>query len=212
MLPVGILALQGDFQSHAEHITRHFGLAVQYVKTVQDLSAPYSSFILPGGESSAMLKLMPEHFRQKLQLRCLSGELPVFATCAGCILAAEKVSHPEQYSLGLLDIHVERNSYGRQKESFATKDIQVCEDVKKAFPMLGDTLPGIFIRAPKITHVGSSVEVLARYQGDPVFLRGGKRKHIWCATFHPELEDTPSSLFLAFFQSFSLFDSLKSLQ
>lgn len=197
--PVGILALQGDYQSHAEHITRFFSLPVVFLRKESELLQKFRAIILPGGESSAMLKLMSDGFRETLKQICESGNTPVFATCAGSILAARHVSHPQQYSFNLLSIDVERNGYGRQRDSFQTNNITVESSALSLFPQAQGSFAGIFIRAPKILSVGPDTEVLARHQEDPVLVRGGRHKHIWCATFHPELENTASPIFQSFF-------------
>jgi len=172
---VGVLALQGDFAEH-EAALRATGLRTRQVRTREDLTGLHG-LVLPGGESTTMLKLLDvEALWQPLGETLRSG-LPVLATCAGMILLAERVENPPQRSYGLLPITVVRNGYGRQYHS-------------GTFPLASATLPpgttGTFIRAPRITHVGTGCEVLARRDADPVLVQHGP---ILAACFHPELQD-----------------------
>jgi 5'-phosphate synthase pdxT subunit len=132
--------------------------------------------VLPGGESSAQLLLI-ERFGLDGAIRDFGkSERPVLATCAGAILAAAGVTSPRQASFALIDIDVERNAYGRQRESF-----EAIAD--------GDArLPLVFIRAPRITRVGPGVRVLATLKGEPILVRQG---NVTAATFHPELTGDP---------------------
>lgn len=171
---VGVLALQGDFQAHGAAL-RKAGAEPVEVRTPADLES-VDGLIIPGGESTTMLKLLNET-GLKEPLRSFGQHKPIFGTCAGAILLASEVSHPEQESLNLLDIGVQRNAYGRQLDSRIVK--LTAED---------DRLPGemeaVFIRAPIIRRVGDGAQVLARYNGDPVLVEQGK--HL-VSTFHPEL-------------------------
>jgi len=171
---IGVLALQGDFEAHARALTRAGAEPVE-VRSADQLRGLYG-LILPGGESSTMLKLLEE---EKLlePLREFGSQRPIFGTCAGAILLANEVSNPIQKSLGLMDIGVERNAYGRQLDSRITRLNPEGLD--------GD-LEAVFIRAPIIRRVGGDVKVLARYQGDPVLVEQGRHM---VATFHPELTD-----------------------
>ncbi|MFY9341677.1 MAG: pyridoxal 5'-phosphate synthase glutaminase subunit PdxT [Planctomycetota bacterium] len=170
---VGVLALQGDFLDHEEAL-RAQGLRTRQVRTAADL-ADLHAIVLPGGESTTMLTLLDVEGLWSPLGETLRSGLPVFATCAGMILLAERVENPRQRSYGLLPITVERNGYGRQYHS-------------GTFPLQSDVLPtgttGTFIRAPKITAVGRSVEVLARRGADPVLVQQGP---VLAACFHPEL-------------------------
>ncbi len=173
---IGVLALQGDFEKHERALERAGADAVQ-VRSAADLES-VDGLIIPGGESSTMLKLLDE---EKLlePLRDFGRRRPVFGTCAGAILLASEVSNPAQASLGLLDIDVERNAYGRQLDS----------RIARLTPQgLEGELEAVFIRAPIIRRVGEQVKVLASYQGDPVLVEQGR--HL-VATFHPELTDDP---------------------
>ncbi|MDC0357228.1 pyridoxal 5'-phosphate synthase glutaminase subunit PdxT [Oligoflexia bacterium] len=190
---VGVLALQGDFEAHHRALSA-LDYASLLVKRANELNA-VSGIILPGGESSTMLKLMSAEFRSALCEAILQG-LPVLATCAGLILLAKNVRGPVQESLDLLDIDVERNAYGRQLESFVDSQIQWTE---QGAACLGDNVPpyceGVFIRAPKITRLGTAVTVLAKQADDPVLVESGS---ILGATFHPELSDSCQSIYKMF--------------
>jgi pyridoxal 5'-phosphate synthase pdxT subunit len=172
MKRVGVLALQGDFEAHQKALARAGAEAVQ-VRTAAELDS-VAALIIPGGESTTMLKLLElEGLFEPLRQFGLAK--PIFGTCAGAILLAKKVFNPEQQSLGLMDIEVERNAYGRQLDS---RVVHIGLD--------GGDLEAVFIRAPVIRGVGAGVEVLARYGGDPVLVSQGKHM---VATFHPELSE-----------------------
>ena len=130
--------------------------------------------MIPGGESTTFLKFL-ERDGFLASLREFASTHPTFGTCAGCILLAREVLHPTQQSLGLLDIAVERNAYGRQIDS----SIEMAET---ALP--GGPLEMVFIRAPRIVKTGSEVTILAERNGSPVLVR---QNHLLAATFHPEL-------------------------
>ncbi len=136
--------------------------------------------VLPGGESTTYLKFFEREpgWREALRAFAESGR-PVLATCAGLILLASRVENPPQASLGVLDVDVVRNAYGRQLDSF----IGAAADEK------GRPIEAVFIRAPKIARVGPGVEILAREREDPVLVRG---KNVYGATFHPELSEDPA--------------------
>lgn len=164
---VGVLALQGDFEAHQKALERAGAEAVQ-VRTPQEL-ASVDGLVIPGGESTTMLRLL-DITGLKEPVREFGRSKPIFGTCAGAILLASEVSHPEQESLSLMDISVERNAYGRQLDS------RVVE--------LQDGTEAVFIRAPIIRRVGDKGKVLASYNGDPVLVEEGRHM---VATFHPEL-------------------------
>ena len=169
---IGVLAIQGDYEAHAIALAES-GAIASLVKTPEQL-ATVEALVLPGGESTTMLKFLERNGLFEALL-AFSRQKPVFGTCAGSILLAKEVLSPAQRSLGLLDIVVERNAYGRQIDSAI---------------ITGDTsLPGgplemVFIRAPRIVSVGPEVEVLASREGFPVLVRQGR---LMAATFHPEL-------------------------
>jgi 5'-phosphate synthase pdxT subunit len=178
MKKIGILALQGDFEAHARTLSG-LGAEPVFVRSAADLDTG-DALIIPGGESTTMLKLL--HAENLLSpIAAFGRSHPVFGTCAGAILLAAGVSHPEQEALGLLDIDVERNAYGRQIESRVTQIAPEAEFGARTHP--GD-MEAVFIRAPVIRRVGPEARILARYQGDPVLVEQGM--HL-VATFHPEL-------------------------
>jgi pyridoxal 5'-phosphate synthase pdxT subunit len=178
MKTVGVLALQGDFDAHAKAVERAGGKAV-LVRSPEDL-AGLDGLIIPGGESTTMLKLLNEE-RLMEPLREFGRRRPVFGTCAGAILLARDVSSPAQESLGLIDIGVERNAYGRQVESRVARVTPEAEFQSRTSP---GEMEAVFIRAPIIRRVGDQARVLARYKDNPVLVEEGQ--HI-AATFHPEL-------------------------
>jgi 5'-phosphate synthase pdxT subunit len=185
---VGVLALQGDFEAHERALARA-GANPDQVRTAAQLAA-IDALIVPGGESTTMLKLLRE---EKLfePLREFGKHKPIFGTCAGAILMATEVANPVQESLGLMDIGVERNAYGRQLDS------RIVRLDPEDHTWLADAdIEAVFIRAPVIRRVGNGATVLARYRGDPVLVEHGR--HL-VATFHPELTDDPRihALFLA---------------
>jgi len=175
---VGLFAFQGDYEAHGRAVER-LGRDVLEVRTSSDLEK-CTHLIIPGGETTTYLKLLEYHDLRGPIERHIELGRPIFATCAGLILLAREVRNPSQDSLNLLDIVIERNSYGRQVDSF---------EVDLEIPFINDKPHrGVFIRAPRIISVGESVEVLSMYEGDPVLVRQGK---ILGAAFHPELtEDT----------------------
>lgn len=174
MVRIGVLALQGDFAAHGKALAA-LGHEVCEVKRPEHLPG-LDALVLPGGESSTMLRLLAsEDLLEPLLAFCRGGR-PVLGTCAGAILLARHVSAPEQPSLDLLDIDVERNAYGRQLDSFIA-------------PLQGDDpeldgVEGVFIRAPIIRRCGPQTQVVLRHDGLPVLVRQGS---LWAATFHPEM-------------------------
>ena len=179
-MTAGVLALQGDFDAHCKAIARAGGAAVE-VRTIAELGS-VDGLVIPGGESTTMLKLINEDGLFE-PLRQFGLAKPIFGTCAGAILLAREVSNPEQASLNLMDIGVERNAYGRQLDSRVVH-----------IACLGEETEAVFIRAPIIRRVGPGVTVLASYGGDPVLAAEGRHM---VATFHPEL--TASARFHAMF-------------
>ena len=178
MRRVGILALQGDFEAHGRTLAR-LGAEPVFVRTAADLEN-IDGLIIPGGESTTMLKLLREE-KLLAPLADFGRRRPIFGTCAGAILLAAGVSHPEQESLGLLDIDVERNAYGRQIDSRVARLTPEAEFAARTHP---GEMEAVFIRAPIIRRTGPQTRVLARYAGDPVLVEQGP--HL-VATFHPEL-------------------------
>lgn len=163
--------MQGDYAAHGEML-RRLGAAVVPVRAAADL-AGLDALVLPGGESTSMLRLL-ERDGLWSALADFVAHKPTLGTCAGLILLAVAVE-PRQPSLGLLDIAVERNAYGRQLDS---------RILRSDTELPGGPLEMVFIRAPRIVRTGPAVQVLARYDGDPVLVRQG---HILGCAFHPEL-------------------------
>src|SRR6185295_16228738 len=171
---IGVLAIQGDFAAHARVLER-LGIRAVEVRRGLDLETTHG-LIIPGGESTTILKFITEE-RLASSIREFSRTRPVFGTCAGAILLARAVHNPDQPSLGLIDIDVERNGYGRQVDSFTAQT---------ETELRGEPLEAVFIRAPRIRRVGSSVRVLATVFGEPILVGEG---NILAATFHPELTE-----------------------
>jgi 5'-phosphate synthase pdxT subunit len=171
---VGVLALQGDVAEHAEAL-RACGAEPVLVRTPDALER-VQALVLPGGESTTLGALMARCGLDQAVRRRVQEGMPVFGTCAGLILMARRAAGGEPPLLGLLDVAVERNAYGRQRESF--EDDLHCPAVDP------NPFRVAFIRAPVITWVGEGVEVLARHEGLPVLVRQGR---LLGATFHPEI-------------------------
>ena len=177
--PVGILAVQGDFAMHAKMLD---GMAAPWmlVKHPADLEA-VSGRIMPGGESTTMLKLLAtEGIGSAIKEFAGQGK-PIYGTCAGAILLAKEVLNPPQERLGLIDIAIERNAYGRQIDSSVRAG--ECPD------LADHPVEMVFIRAPIIRRVGEGVRVLGRCGDLPVLVEQG---NILAGTFHPELTDDPT--------------------
>ncbi|HEX7157785.1 MAG TPA: pyridoxal 5'-phosphate synthase glutaminase subunit PdxT [Edaphobacter sp.] len=171
-LTIGVLALQGAYEAHAQTL-RALGANPKLVRLPADLEG-LDGLIMPGGESTTMLKFLEQRgFFETL--KSFVHTTPTFGTCAGVILLAKDVANPAQKSLGALDVTVERNAYGRQIDSTILH-------AESKLP--GGTLEMVFIRAPRITRTGPTVEILATRASDPVLVR---QDHILAATFHPEL-------------------------
>ena len=176
-LRIGVLALQGDFSLHARALARCGAAAVEVRKPEQLVGL--DGLIIPGGESTTLLKLMDAWgFVPALEKFHGDGK-PIFGTCAGLILLARGVEGPRQFSLGLIDVDVERNAYGRQRESFEAHGTAMLRGRDTPVEM-------VFIRAPRIRRTGAGVETLARHGGEAVMAREGT---VLVATFHPELTD-----------------------
>lgn len=174
-MQIGVLALQGDWAAH-EAVLRRLGVPVRPVRTAADLDRA-AALVLPGGESTAMLRLMADDGLEAALAGRLGAGMPVLATCAGVILLASRVT-PAQRSFAVLDVAVERNAYGRQVHSSVAP---VVLDPKLGLPA---TVDGVFIRAPRIVAVGPGVRVLGRLCSAPVLVEQGS---VLAATYHPEL-------------------------
>jgi 5'-phosphate synthase pdxT subunit len=171
-ITIGVLALQGAFEAHAKAL-ESLGVTAKLIRNPAELKG-LDGLIIPGGESTTFLKFLErDGFLDVLQ--SFVETTPTFGTCAGAILLAKHVENPTQKSLAVLDITVERNAYGRQIDSTILTAPTKLE---------GGPLEMVFIRAPRITHTGATVETLADRDGFPVLVRQG---HLLAATFHPEL-------------------------
>jgi 5'-phosphate synthase pdxT subunit len=172
-MKIGVLALQGDFDAHRRRL-QELGAEVALVKKPEQLEH-IDGLVIPGGESGTFLKLLGEEGFEKLKQ--FVRVKPTFGTCAGAILLATEVENPQQKGLGALNIRIRRNAYGRQIDSSIREGL------------LGNSpLEMVFIRAPKIEHIGEGVEIIATEGSDPVAVRQG---NAMAATFHPELSDDP---------------------
>jgi len=174
--PIGVLAIQGDFGLHAKMLER-MGESYRLVKHASDL-AEVGGLIMPGGESTTMLKFLSKEGMGEAIKEFVATGKPVFGTCAGAILLAKEVSNPAQERLGLLDITIERNAYGRQVDSSVRQG--ECPGLSPR------PLEMVFIRAPIIRRVGEGVRVLGRCDGLPVLV---EQRNVLAATFHPELTE-----------------------
>ena len=174
-MKIGIVAIQGDFAAHAAML-RALGAETVEVRSVEDLKG-CDGVVLPGGESTTQLQFLKEEglFDTIREFAQQGGA--VFGTCAGAILLATQVQNPKQESLGLLDMTVLRNGYGRQLAS----DVFLGDSTLKKEP-----LEMVFIRGPIIEEVGKGIAVLARHEGKPALVEKG---NVLAATFHPELTD-----------------------
>lgn len=177
---IGVLALQGDFSAHTRALEA-LGHEARLARRPADLDC-VEGLVLPGGESTTQLRLLGSSGLRAPVVRLILDGAPVLATCAGLILLASTVTDPAQESLGLLDVTVARNAWGRQLDSFEARSDR-----------LG--LPLVFIRAPRIRAVGRGVEVLDTFGGEPILVRQG---NIVGATFHPELTGDPTVARLLF--------------
>lgn len=176
-MKVGVLALQGAFGLH-EQVLNRLGVAAVQVRTAEEL-AEIDRLVIPGGESTAISKLLDANNLADPLADRLAGGLPVLGTCAGLILLAAEVvdGYPGQRCFGAVNVAVRRNGYGRQSESFGAS-IEV-RGWESAFP-------GVFIRAPVVESAGTAVEILAELDGIPVLCRQGSAV---VSSFHPELAE-----------------------
>lgn len=194
MSGIGILALQGDFDAHAQAFA-HLDCEVREVRAVRDLGG-VEGLVLPGGETTTLIKLLHAFdLWEPVRTAPLRG-VPLFGTCAGLILLAERILDPLQEAMGLLPITVRRNAYGRQVASFVTPgQVRRPADLGGREEILATEF--VFIRAPRIEAVhNDALEILARHEGTPVLVRHGL---VLGCSFHPELTRDPvvQRLFLA---------------
>lgn len=171
---IGVLALQGDVAEHAAAFGA-LGIEARPVKTPADLAA-VDALVVPGGESTTAIRLVDRiGLAEPIVARVRAG-MPIWGTCMGLILAARDVAESDQRTLGLLDVTVRRNAFGRQADS---------AEAVLPVPVLGEEpFPAIFIRAPWIERAGPGVEILAERAGHPVMVRAGS---VLGTSFHPEL-------------------------
>ncbi|MDP1880436.1 MAG: pyridoxal 5'-phosphate synthase glutaminase subunit PdxT [Parachlamydiaceae bacterium] len=174
MVCVGVLALQGDFSKHIE-MMKSLDAQVKEVRSVKDLQG-CQGLIIPGGESTVMMKLIDEMGLRDALLEFAKNK-PIFGTCAGLILMSKSVPNAPFCPLQLMDLEIERNAYGRQIASF---EAEIVIEFDNHQPI---SFPAIFIRAPRIQNHGA-FEVLGTYQDEPVLVR---QDNFLGASFHPEL-------------------------
>ncbi|MEK4971306.1 pyridoxal 5'-phosphate synthase glutaminase subunit PdxT [Niallia sp. FSL R7-0648] len=172
-IKIGVLGLQGAVREHVAAIEAN-GAGAVVVKNLEQLKE-IDGLIIPGGESTTMRRLIDKYdFMDPLKEFAISGK-PMFGTCAGLILLAKSVEGYEEPHIGAMDVHIERNSFGRQKESF---------EVDLDISGVANGFPSVFIRAPHIVRVGKNVEILAMHNNRIVAAREGQ--FLGCS-FHPEL-------------------------
>lgn len=174
-MKVGVLALQGAVAEHIRLLTLAGAEAVA-VKRVEQLDE-LDGLVIPGGESTAIGKLMKKYGFDTALREFAAQKKPLFGTCAGLIILANAIEGQDWVHLGLMNINVARNAFGRQRESF---------EIDLPIPGVAEDFRAVFIRAPLIREVGDEVEILARYKDEIVAAREG---HLLCASFHPELTD-----------------------
>jgi 5'-phosphate synthase pdxT subunit len=170
---VGVLALQGDFREH-RHALEELGCDVREVRTTADLEG-LTAIVIPGGESLVIGRLSHLFGLLEPLADLIRSGLPTLGTCAGMIYLARGVTEGTQYQLGVLDVVIERNAWGRQNDSFEM-DIYI--------DGLEEPHHGVFIRGPWVEELGDDIEVLSRRDGHPVMIKQG---NILATSFHPEL-------------------------
>lgn len=174
---IGILALQGAFLEHQQMLSK-LEVASKFIRLHSDFDDSITGLILPGGESTTMIKLLRDTLLfEPIQTKIKQG-LPVFGTCAGLILLAKSLVEDPRMGFQTLNCSVKRNAYGRQLASFEAEGL-----------FQNQTIPLVFIRAPRITSTHESVDILMTYQDDIIMIRQGNQI---ATTFHPELTEDPS--------------------
>lgn len=174
-MKIGVLGLQGAVREHVRSVEA-CGAEAIVVKKPEQLQE-IGGLIIPGGESTTMRRLIDKYgFMEPLKQFAAQGK-PMFGTCAGLIILANRIVGYEEPHLGVMDVTVERNSFGRQRESF---------EAELSIAGIADDFVGVFIRAPHIVEVGEDVEILAKHEGRIVAARQGQ--FLGCS-FHPELTD-----------------------
>lgn len=175
MVKIGVLALQGAVREHVNSLIAP-GVEVVIVKKVEQLEG-LDGLVLPGGESTTMRRLIDKYgFFQPLKDFAAAGK-PMFGTCAGLILMAKKLVGQKEGHLEIINMEVERNAFGRQRESF---------EAELMVKGIADDIMAVFIRAPLIKSVGEDVEILCKYKGEIVAVR---QNQFLACSFHPELTD-----------------------
>lgn len=175
MIKIGVLALQGAVREHVQALQAS-GVEVIAVKKLEQLNE-LDGLVIPGGESTTMRRLIDKyHFFEPLK-QFAKSEKPMFGTCAGLILMAKELVGQKEGHLEIIDMKVERNAFGRQRESF---------EAELMVKGIADDLLAVFIRAPLIKEVGENVEVLSKYKGEIVAV---KQNQFLACSFHPELTD-----------------------
>lgn len=171
-MKIGVLALQGSVKEHVEALKK-CGVEVVLVKLPSDLNE-INGLIIPGGESTTIGKLMKEYELDKaIKFRYEQG-MPIYGTCAGAILLAKDIVGSKQVKLGLMDISVKRNEYGRQVDSFEAE-----------LNIMDKPFKGVFIRAPVICEVHDGCRIISEFEGKPVLIE--QKGRLLASTFHPEL-------------------------
>jgi 5'-phosphate synthase pdxT subunit len=180
---IGVLALQGAFMEHV-NVLRSLGVDAPEVRLPQELDE-LDALIIPGGESTTVGKLAVTYgLVEPIRVMADAGR-PIWGTCAGLIFLAKTVQGLEQPLLGLMDLTVARNAFGRQVDSFEAEILAPCLDVVSPPDQKGYPFPAVFIRAPLITAVGDGVEVLARLDGGGIV--AARQANLLVTAFHPEL-------------------------
>lgn len=175
MVKIGVLGLQGAVSEHVQALQAS-GAQTSVVKHVEQLD-DMDGLVMPGGESTTMRRLIDRYgFFEPLRRFWAAGK-PVFGTCAGMILLAKQVDGRDEASLGLMDMKVTRNAFGRQRDSF---------EAELMIKGVGEDFTGVFIRAPYILEVGENVEILSKYDEKIIAAR---EQHVLTCSFHPELTD-----------------------
>lgn len=192
-LTAGVIAVQGDVSEHAAAI-KQAGGAHGTDTTVREIRESggvpdCDVLLLPGGESTTISRLLAKTGIAEEIVAHVGAGKPMLATCAGLIVAAEEANDDRVETLDLLDVSIERNAFGRQRDSF---------EAELAVTGLADPFPAVFIRAPVVERVGDGIEVLARWDGDPVAIRQGP---VVATAFHPELTGDSRLHDLVFFGS-----------
>jgi 5'-phosphate synthase pdxT subunit len=173
-MSIGILALQGGYEAHAKKL-QQLGADWHYVRYAEELLHA-TGLIIPGGESTTALKLLNEDLLNAIK-RCGESGVPIFGTCAGAILLAKKILSPSQLSLGLVDLTIERNAYGRQLSSHIAHGQSILKT---------DPIELVFIRAPRFCYFPPETKVLVKYEEEAVCI---EQCNYVLATFHPELTE-----------------------